>query len=219
MSEDRFSRQQELVPADKRAARPVTVIGAGAIGRQVALQAVAMGVRKLQILDFDRVDISNVTTQGYRIEDARQERLKVDALAEACWNFDPTLDITTIPDRFRPKYDVGSVVFCCVDSITSRAAIWRNLSGKCEFWCDGRMQGETIRVLTAADARSRLHYPTTLFTQSEAHAGRCTAHGTIYTANIAAGLMLHQFARWLRGVPVDPDLMLNLLAAELVSQG
>jgi hypothetical protein len=38
--------------------------------------------------------------------------------------------------------------------------------------------------------------------------------GAIYTANIAAGLMTHQFTRWLREIPVDFDTMLNLLAGE-----
>ena len=61
------------------------------------------------------------------------------------------------------------------------------------------MLGEVIRVLVVADEPGRDHYPTTLFSQSEAQLGRCTAQSTIYTANIAAGLMLHQFARWLRG--------------------
>ena len=50
---------------------------------------------------------------------------------------------------------------------------------------------------------------------ADAHVGPCTARSTIYTASIAAGLMVHQFAKWLRGLPVDPDLSLNLLAAEL----
>jgi sulfur carrier protein ThiS adenylyltransferase len=43
----------------------------------------------------------------------------------------------------------------------------------------------------------------------------CTARSTIYTASIAAGLMVSQFTRWLRGLPVERDLLLNLLAAEL----
>ena len=34
------------------------------------------------------------------------------------------------------------------------------------------MLGEVIRVLTVADDIGREHYPTTLFAQSEAHAGR-----------------------------------------------
>ena len=78
------------------------------------------------------------------------------------------------------------------------------------------MLGEVIRVLVVADEHGRNHYPTTLFPQSEAQPGRCTARSTIYTANIAAGLMLHQFARWLRGQVIDRDTSLNLLASELV---
>ena len=77
------------------------------------------------------------------------------------------------------------------------------------------MLAETIRVLTVADEQGRSHYPSTLFQQEEAQTGQCTARSTIYSANIAAGLMLHQFARWLRGQPVDPDVTLNLLASEL----
>ena len=49
----------------------------------------------------------------------------------------------------------------------------------------------------------------------EAYAGSCTSKSTIYSAGIAAGLMVGQFARWLRGLPVVPDQTLNLLAAEL----
>ena len=78
------------------------------------------------------------------------------------------------------------------------------------------MLGEIIRVLAAVDAESRRHYATTLFRQPEAQTGRCTAHGAIYTASIAAGLMTHQFTRWLRDLPVDSDISLNLLAGELV---
>ena len=55
---------------------------------------------------------------------------------------------------------------------------------------------------------------TALFAQAEAQAGRCTARSTIYAASIAAGLMVHQFTRWLRGLAVDRDTCLNLLAGE-----
>ena len=53
------------------------------------------------------------------------------------------------------------------------------------------------------------------FAQDEAQAGSCTSRSTIYAASIAAGLMVHQFARWLRGNAVDADATLNLLAGEL----
>ena len=78
------------------------------------------------------------------------------------------------------------------------------------------MLAETIRVLVVVGDVGRQHYPQTLFAASEAEPGRCTARSTIYVATIAAALMVHQFVRWLRRQPVDPDTSLNLLASEMV---
>ena len=78
------------------------------------------------------------------------------------------------------------------------------------------MLGEVIRVLVADLRSGHDHYASTLFSQSEAQPGHCTARSTIYTANIAAGLMLHQFARGLRGQPTDADTLFNLLSSEVM---
>ena len=48
---DRFLRQRDLVSTDKLASTPVTIIGVGAIGRQVALQLAALGVMQIQLID------------------------------------------------------------------------------------------------------------------------------------------------------------------------
>lgn len=210
---DRFTRQKDLVPTDKLHALTATVIGVGAIGRQVALQLAALGVQRLQLIDFDNVEATNITTQGYYTGDLGSP--KVSATAKVIHHIDPTITVATIPDRFRPRQETGEAVFFCVDSIATRSAIWRAVHKSCSFWCDGRMLGEVLRILTSADPHSRDHYPTTLFEQSEAQPGQCTARSTIYTANIAAGFMLHQFTRWLRDLPVERDLTLNLLAGEL----
>ena len=55
-----------------------------------------------------------------------------------------------------------------------------------------------------------------LFRSDEAHRGACTARTTFYAASIAAGIMVAHFTRWLRGFEPPMDLMLNLLADELV---
>jgi len=89
----------------------------------------------------------------------------------------------------------------------------RGLS-RCRFWADGRMLGEVIRVLVAADLNTRRYYSGTLFPESQAQAGSCTSRSTLYAASIAAGVMIHQFTRWLRSIPVDRDLCINLLAGE-----
>jgi molybdopterin-synthase adenylyltransferase len=212
---DRFMRQADLVPRETLVDETVTVIGVGAIGRQVALQLASLGVSRLVLIDFDQVDETNVTTQGYRHWEVGMA--KVLATKQAALEIDPTIEVRVIEDRFRGKHLSGRCVFCCVDSISARAAIWRQVGHGANFWCDGRMLGEVIRVLAVADMLGREHYPTTLFSQSEAQSGSCTSRSTIYAAGIAAGLMVHQFSRWLRRLPPEMDLSLNLLAGELVS--
>lgn len=211
----RFERQSDLVPRDCLEGLSVDVIGVGAIGRQVALQLVALGVRNLRLIDFDRVEETNVTTQGYLAEDIGKR--KVEATADFVRRIDPAIAVMTICDRFRSRNGVREVVFCCVDSISARAAIWRTVQESCLFWCDGRMLGEVIRVLTVVRQNGYAPYEGSLFPQADAQRGACTSRGAIYTASIAAGLMLHQFTRWLRGVPLEPDHTLNLLASELVA--
>ena len=80
--------------------------------------------------------------------------------------------------------------------------------------CEG-LDPEVIRIVTVGDGASRRHYSSTLFSESEAQVGRCTSRGVIYTAAIAAGLMVHQLARNLRNLRIDRDISLNLLAGEL----
>ena len=166
------------------------------------------------MIDFDVAEETNVTTQGYDFEDIGQS--KVDATAGAIQRIDPQLHVEVVPDRYRSRIAVGAALFCCVDTIAARSAIWRSAGPHCRFWADGRMLGEVLRILIAADAAGRAHYPTTLFRPSEAQRGRCTARSTLYAAGIASGWMLHQFTRHLRGLPTDPDSSFNLLAGELV---
>ena len=182
----------------------------------MALQLASLGCRSVQLIDFDIVEPTNVVTQGYLWDDAEQRRHKVEATRQAMLRIDPQIAIQSVIDRYRPTTEIGDAVFCCVDSISARSAIWRSAKDACQFWADGRMLGEVIRVLVASDQTGRRHYETSLFSQSEAQIGRCTARGTIYSANIAAGLMVHQYVRWLREQPVDKDLLFNLLAGEYV---
>jgi sulfur carrier protein ThiS adenylyltransferase len=211
--EERYSRQRDIVPAERIAACKATVIGIGAIGRQAALQLTAIGVPSLQLVDFDVVEVSNLASQGYLEEDLG--KLKVEATAALCGRINSSIEILSVPERFRRSMEIGNVVFCCVDKIDIRHIIWEAVKDKVGFFCDARMSAEVLRVLTVCDSRSRAHYPTTLFRTEEAFAGPCTAKTTIYCANIAAGLMVAQFTKYLRRLPTEPDLQLNLLASEL----
>jgi len=210
---ERYSRQRDIVPAERIADCRASVIGVGAIGRQVALQLTAIGIPWLQLIDHDKVEISNLATQGY--SEMELGKLKVEATAQFCQWTDSSIEMHTLAERFRRSMEIGNVVFCAVDRIYTRRLIWEAVKDKVSFFTDGRMTAEVLRVLTACDLASRKHYPATLFNSEEAFQGPCTAKTTIYCANIAAGLMLAQFTKYLRQVPVDCDIQLNLLANEL----
>jgi sulfur carrier protein ThiS adenylyltransferase len=210
---ERDLRQRDIIPPERLAQYRPTVIGVGAIGRQVALQLAAIGVPWLQLIDHDTVEEVNLAPQGFLQDDLG--RPKVQAVGDLCHQINPMLEMHEHAERFRRSAEIGDVVFLCVDSIQTRQHIWDAIKDRVDFLADGRMTAEIVRVLAAADQPSREHYPTTLFQAEEAVQGACTAKSTIFTANIAAGLMLEQFARWLRRMPVDADLQLNLLTSEL----
>ena len=211
--DERYSRQKDIVPPDRLGICRATVIGVGAIGRQVALQLAAMGVPWLQLIDFDVVEPSNLASQGYLEEDL--DKPKVEATGDLCHRISQCLELHRVNERFRRSMEIGTAIFCAVDKIEIRRAIWDAVKDKASFFTDGRMSAEVLRVLTACDAASRKHYPTTLFAAGEAYAGPCTAKTTIFCANIAAGMMVSQFAKYLRHLPVYADVQLNLLTSEL----
>ncbi|MFC1605183.1 ThiF family adenylyltransferase [Planctomycetota bacterium] len=211
--DERYSRQQDIVPPERITACKATVIGVGAIGRQVALQLTAIGIPWLQLVDHETVEISNLASQGYMESD--MGKLKVNATLELCRMINATCEIHIVPERFRRSMEIGNIVFCAVDRIDVRRLIWETVEDKVSFFTDGRMSAEVLRILSACDGESRKHYPTTLFRPDEAFVGPCTAKTTIYSANIAAGLMVAQFTKYLRQLPMDYDIQLNLLASEL----
>jgi len=213
---DRYVRQSGLLPQELLRRHPVTVVGVGAIGRQVALQLAVMGVSPLTLIDPDRVAAVNLGAQGYLEADLGE--LKVDATTRLIGRLNADVEVVTHGRRFRRSEDAAEVLFVCVDSIETRGHIFAAVKDKVRFLVDGRMSAEALRVLTVRDAATLAHYPGTLFRSEEAYQGPCTARTTYYGATIAAGLLVAHFARWLRGLDVPADVMLNLLADELVVQ-
>jgi sulfur carrier protein ThiS adenylyltransferase len=216
---ERDARQRDLVPPARLAACHALVVGVGAIGRQVALQLAAVGVPRLTLYDDDRVGPENLACQGYFAEEVGQR--KVLATAELCRRLHPVARVSPLAERFRrstaKQLHAGEdlCVFACVDAIGTRRLLWEAVRHSAAFFVDGRMSAEVLRVLAVAHPATDGYYAGTLFDPGEAYVGACTARSTIYTASIAAGLMLGQWTRWLRGLPIDADLCLNLLASEL----
>lgn len=215
--EKRFERQEELV--DRSRLEPlgwVTVVGVGAVGRQVAIQLAAVGVERIMLVDPDTVEAVNVTTQVYHYEDVGKP--KVEATAELLTKIDPAVKLKAQKSRYRSQLgEDSSALFMCVDSIETREKYWESCGKNFAFWSDARMMGEVFRVLTTTkdDPKTAEYYGKSFFPEEEAVQGRCTARSTVYCAAGAACFMVHQFARFLRRQPVDCLVALNMTTSEI----
>jgi len=210
----RSERYDGIIASDRLRQSACTIIGVGAIGRQAALQLAAMGVGTITLVDFDVVEEVNLGTQGYLLEDIGKS--KVQATAEMMQRLNPAVTIEQINQRFTRRMPIHATVFCCVDSINTRRHIWNGIQHDVQLFIDARMAAEVLRVITVGDSISGDRYPSTLFSQAAALQQSCTARSTMYCANIAAGLMVSQFTKWLRNMATEFDIMMNLLDSELI---
>ena len=227
--ERRHKRQLDLIP-NVFYHQPVVIIGCGAIGRQVALQLASAGVSCITIIDDDTVSEHNLSNQGFK--EADLDKPKVVVTKDDIMAINSKAHVSAINERFNKstlsvlrKHEADlSTVFCCVDSITTRKEIFELLKEDTEVFIDGRMSAESMRIISVfteeredkIDSKAEF-YESTLFEASEAQGGRCTARSTIYCANVAAGMMVSQYTKIIRGrlpkgfMP-ERDFCLNLLA-------
>lgn len=129
-SKDRYARLR-LIPwwkQEKIRATTALVIGAGAIGNEVLKNLALLGFGRLIIVDFDKIDISNLTrSMLYRAsDDGKPKAIKA---AEAVKNLNPDIEVIAI--NADVICDVGAgvfieadVVFGCLDNREAR--LWTN---------------------------------------------------------------------------------------------
>lgn len=197
---------------------PCTIVGVGAIGRQVALCLAAMGCPELQLIDPDTVTPSNLGTQLYR--PVQLDRPKVCATADDCNAANPDTIVRMHPARYARNIKVHPHLFCCVDDMDARRFIfthWWDGDGEIRdfLFIDTRMAAEVAQVFTVHNEASAAAYAAGLFPQSEAISGGCTTRSTLYCAQLCASLAIHQLTRHLRRIPLDAQLTLNLLASSI----
>jgi sulfur carrier protein ThiS adenylyltransferase len=213
---DRYHRYKDIVDIEKLQNDKILIVGTGAIGRQVGITLSAMGAKNLTFIDFDTIEEINLGPQGWR-----QDQIglfKVNALAEDCQKINPEMSITAINDRYRPKYLSlkPNVVFACVDDIGIRKLIWEHiiLLKQSPLFLDARMNAWTALVLSSTPPHND-GYEKTLFDKEETVTGSCTARSTFFTANIASGFLVAQYIKYLKNIPFEPQLMINMLTNEM----
>lgn len=132
----------------------VMVVGCGALGNEVLKNLVLSGVKHIVIVDFDDVEMSNLTRSVlFRRSDAETHRHKVEAIAERLLQLNPALDLELINGDIAHDVGLGLIgqmdaVVSCVDNRWARYMINRHCMRMCKPWVDGgidRLEG-TARV-------------------------------------------------------------------------
>jgi adenylyltransferase/sulfurtransferase len=130
----RYSRQI-LLPGigaegqDRLAAAHAVVMGLGGLGSPIAAYLAAAGVGRLTLVDFDRVDLSNLQRQILHGQ-ADIGRRKVDSASDSVARLNPACRVDRIPDRLDAEalealFGGADVVLDGTDNFASRALINR----------------------------------------------------------------------------------------------
>lgn len=217
---EKYLRQADVVPIDKLKDMDITVVGCGAIGRQVALQMAVVGAKRLRLVDFDTVEMHNMGSQGFK--EASLGLYKTVVTGKECMEISKDIELCTIQEKIGKIPDEWgtSIVFCCVDSMAGRKKIFNSCkkSSTVKYFVDGRMGGESMRILfvNMDDKDNVKHYGKTLFKDEEGLEEACTRRSTYYCSNIAAGLMVSSLVKELRGDFGYKDINFDLLSSATV---
>jgi molybdopterin/thiamine biosynthesis adenylyltransferase len=137
----------------------VAVVGAGGGGSLLVQSLAHLGVGHLIIVDFDRVDITNLSrVVGATPRDARRRRLKVDVLRRLVRAIDPEIEVTAMAGDVTYAEDAAVLlgcdyVFSATDTQFARFAV----NAIChQFLIPGAQVG--AKVVTGADGAVQLAY-------------------------------------------------------------
>lgn len=208
-----FSRQMELFDA-KNNSEKVVVIGAGATGGWVSLCLSKLGIRSLNIVDDDTIELHNIPNQFFNIKQVgmfKAPALKNNAelFGSATTNIRGEIqrvDKNTIFECLG-GYDT---VFCLVDSMSARKEIFESIlasrkdaqnhnvvSMLPKLWIETRMglTGYRLYMIDLDNDYQVEEYRNTLYSDDEAEVSACGASQSVITtamqcASHAVGMFL-----------------------------
>nr|VFJ50738.1 MAG: adenylyltransferase and sulfurtransferase [Candidatus Kentron sp. FM]VFJ50771.1 MAG: adenylyltransferase and sulfurtransferase [Candidatus Kentron sp. FM]VFK08760.1 MAG: adenylyltransferase and sulfurtransferase [Candidatus Kentron sp. FM] len=218
----RYARQ-ELLPwldQDRLSQARILIAGMGALGNEVSKNLALLGVGNLLLIDFDRVEVSNLS-KSVLFESFDIGQPKVKAAERSLHKLSPELNVIAMEGDL--SYDLGlgffrhaDLVVGCVDSLAARS----QLSTSCKLagvpYLDGAMwaMGGEVRWFMPGDGpcfdcmlgprdRQRLQerFSCTGFRSEESE--EAEPYPTlISTSAIIAGILAQEAVKWLCGLPV-----------------
>jgi molybdopterin/thiamine biosynthesis adenylyltransferase len=123
-----YSRSQGLLESDVLENKNVLIIGMGSFGSHIAVELAKAGIGKFQLVDFDRLELSNISRHFCGVNDLG--RYKTHAIRDAIWLKNPFAEISTYevdmnaePDLIGRLIESSDLVLCATDNNQSRFTI------------------------------------------------------------------------------------------------
>ncbi len=134
----------------------VLVAGAGALGNEVIKNLALFGVGHIFVVDFDKIEISNLTRSVlFREKDAFENRYKAEVAAERAMEINPQIKVTPIVGNLFSDVGMGlyksvDVIIGCLDSRLARYQLNRMAMRTGKTWIDGSIENLTgvVKVFT-----------------------------------------------------------------------
>ncbi len=176
---------QELSPL-KLPKGQVAILGLGRVGRQLALQLTALGVQRLYLVDPGAIKEKSHLAEGYNHEDIG--RLKIHAVAQACHQLNPVLDIHTGEDRSLDDIRRSSAIFSCPSRRKDWGALGKEIYQEVDFIAEYTLTNRVVHLL----------FKRCLGAERQ-HQGPVCRYTAVYASDLAATLLIGEFIRYCRG--------------------
>jgi hypothetical protein len=186
---------------------PVTLVGLGGIGSNLAVMLGKMGFNPLTLVDGDKVSEENIGTQLYEQNDVGGWKTAVTSARLSRFSPDTQVfTLTAFVEGDTPWHELASpLVVSAVDSIAARQAIWAAIAGRdWLLYVDARMALETAQVW-AVTKDIEQNYEAALAAQDDSLIpdDPCTARATFYGGALAASCAAYVLRRFITSKPLD----------------
>lgn len=138
-----FARAKGILEVGVLQDKRVMIVGLGSFGSQIAIELAKAGVGHFALMDFDRVEMHNLSRHTATVHDLG--RLKTDVIRDAILGKNPYADVELFPMDINKDLELlysevgkADIVICATDNNTSRFNLSRALVEKGKIGIFGR---------------------------------------------------------------------------------
>lgn len=213
-----YGRQELVIDSAVAARAEVNIFGCGTVGSNVAAEVVKLGVKRVNLYDYDEVEGHNVPSQRFLRTDIG--RPKTEALAEHLDLLGNDVAVKTYGKITGPLICKG-IGIIAVDSMAARKLIWEKIVSKMvgmTLAIDFRMSGNVLQVyaLNPRDKDQAENYPASLFEDKDAEPAPCGGRTVSYTGALSGAMGGNYVRKHLAAQPLPYFWSMDMDALEQV---